>query len=430
MQRRHRALRNRYAVAEARTDGDDIADRPAQIAPSSPPRRGDFACSDARISVASDFPVSAGLGGSSAVGVATVAAFAALRGQRMSPSAIAELSREIEIGDVGIPGGRQDHYAAAYGGALGLRFSAAGVDVRAIPLSEKFRSELERRCLHRLHGTEPSVGRDDHRGDARVCAIESRASSTRSRECARSPKKWRRRSRTGISTASRRSSPSSGCISARCIRRFRLLSSTTSSRTPKPPDAIGAKALGASGGGCVLVMARADRVDAVRKSVESLGECCRSRSPATASSDARSAKRRGWSDARAGANRLAESVARCRAVRESTPSRRRWRSVLDAWGFRVEVVDAAPGRPNVIARIGTPGARTLMFNGHLDVVGVDGMTHDPWSADANGQADRIYGRGSSDMKAGIAAMCAAAARAERARAEWRNHHRRRGRRRV
>jgi D-glycero-alpha-D-manno-heptose-7-phosphate kinase len=35
---------------------------------------------------------------------------------------------------------------------------------------------------------------------------------------------------------------------------------------------IGAKALGASGGGCVLVMARADRVDAVRKSVESLGE--------------------------------------------------------------------------------------------------------------------------------------------------------------
>jgi acetylornithine deacetylase len=86
-------------------------------------------------------------------------------------------------------------------------------------------------------------------------------------------------------------------------------------------------------------------------------------------------------------------------------------SVLDAWGFRVEVVDAAPGRPNVIARIGTPGVRTLMFNGHLDVVGVDGMTHDPWSADANGQADRIYGRGSSDMKAGIAAMCAAAARA-------------------
>jgi acetylornithine deacetylase len=85
--------------------------------------------------------------------------------------------------------------------------------------------------------------------------------------------------------------------------------------------------------------------------------------------------------------------------------------VLSEWGFRVEVVDAAPGRPNVLARIGTPGAGTLMFNGHLDVVGVDGMTHDPWSADANGTSDRIYGRGSSDMKSGVAAMCAAAARA-------------------
>jgi acetylornithine deacetylase len=85
--------------------------------------------------------------------------------------------------------------------------------------------------------------------------------------------------------------------------------------------------------------------------------------------------------------------------------------VLEAWGFRVDVVDAAPGRPNVVARIGTPGSRALMFNGHLDVVGIEGMTHDPWSAEANGNAGRIYGRGSSDMKAGIAAMCAAAARA-------------------
>ena len=85
--------------------------------------------------------------------------------------------------------------------------------------------------------------------------------------------------------------------------------------------------------------------------------------------------------------------------------------VLEAWGFRVDVIDAAPGRPNVVAKIGTPGARALMFNGHLDVVGIEGMTHDPWSANGNGQADRIYGRGSSDMKAGIAAMCAAAARA-------------------
>jgi acetylornithine deacetylase len=82
--------------------------------------------------------------------------------------------------------------------------------------------------------------------------------------------------------------------------------------------------------------------------------------------------------------------------------------VLKGWGFRVELHDALPGRPNVVARIGNPGSRTLMFNGHLDVVGVEGMTHAPW--DAAEWGDRIYGRGSSDMKSGVAAMCAAAAR--------------------
>jgi acetylornithine deacetylase len=82
-------------------------------------------------------------------------------------------------------------------------------------------------------------------------------------------------------------------------------------------------------------------------------------------------------------------------------------SVLDDWGFRVELNEAAPGRPNVLARIGERDAPTLMLNGHLDVVGVEGMTHQPFSAESrNG---RIYGRGSADMKAGIAAMCAAAA---------------------
>jgi acetylornithine deacetylase len=84
--------------------------------------------------------------------------------------------------------------------------------------------------------------------------------------------------------------------------------------------------------------------------------------------------------------------------------------VLRAWGFRVEIIEAAPGRPSVVARIGKSGGRSLMFNGHLDVVGIEGMTHDPWSADPNGHDDRMYGRGSADMKGGVAAMCAAAAR--------------------
>ena len=100
--------------------------------------------------------------------------------------------------------------------------------------------------------------------------------------------------------------------------------------------------------------------------------------------------------------------------------------ILASWGFEVEVHEAAPGRPNVLAWI--PGSAglivtesidpaaefrpelpALMFNGHLDVVGVEGMVHAPF--DAETRDGRMYGRGATDMKGGVAAMCAAAVRA-------------------
>jgi acetylornithine deacetylase len=84
-------------------------------------------------------------------------------------------------------------------------------------------------------------------------------------------------------------------------------------------------------------------------------------------------------------------------------------SVLDDWGFDVQVMEGVPGRPNVVARIGPADAPALMLNGHLDVVGVEGMSHAPFAAAV--ENSRIYGRGSADMKGGIAAMCAAAATA-------------------
>jgi acetylornithine deacetylase len=82
------------------------------------------------------------------------------------------------------------------------------------------------------------------------------------------------------------------------------------------------------------------------------------------------------------------------------------RDVLASWGVNAELHEVAPGRPNVVARVGHPGGRSLMLNGHLDVVGVEGMVHAPFDADE--REGRVYGRGASDMKGGVAAMCAAA----------------------
>ena len=87
-------------------------------------------------------------------------------------------------------------------------------------------------------------------------------------------------------------------------------------------------------------------------------------------------------------------------------------AVLEGWGFQVTLQEVVGGRPNVVARIGKPGGRTLMFNGHLDVVGIDGMTHPPF--DGTTVDGRLYGRGATDMKGGVAAMCCAAWRAAQA----------------
>ena len=86
------------------------------------------------------------------------------------------------------------------------------------------------------------------------------------------------------------------------------------------------------------------------------------------------------------------------------------RRVLDDWGFRTEVHEALPGRPNLLARIGAATtSRRLMFSGHLDVVGIEGMTHAPF--EGTERDGRLYARGAADMKGGVAAMCAAAWRA-------------------
>lgn len=81
--------------------------------------------------------------------------------------------------------------------------------------------------------------------------------------------------------------------------------------------------------------------------------------------------------------------------------------LLRGWGFRTDIHEVEPGRPNVVATLDGAGP-TLLFNGHLDTVGVDGMTIDPFGAEV--KDGKLYGRGSCDMKGGVASLMAASAR--------------------
>lgn len=96
--------------------------------------------------VRSDFPVGSGLGGSSAVATAVIAAFNELRRDRWSTYEVAELAFQAERLCFGIAGGWQDQYASAFGGFNLIEFKEGRNLVHPIRLTESIWNELEE-CL-------------------------------------------------------------------------------------------------------------------------------------------------------------------------------------------------------------------------------------------------------------------------------------------
>ncbi len=79
---------------------------------------------------------------------------------------------------------------------------------------------------------------------------------------------------------------------------------------------------------------------------------------------------------------------------------------LERAGLDVEVTNVVEGRPNVVGRLpGTGEGRSLLLCSHTDVVGADAALFEPRMRDG-----RMLGRGSIDMKAGLAASIVAAER--------------------
>jgi D-glycero-alpha-D-manno-heptose-7-phosphate kinase len=223
-----------------------------------------------RVRLHSDFPVGAGLGGSSAASAALLGALDRWRGIPIDRVAIAERGRRIEVEDLGVAGGRQDHYCATHGGLLGLTFGST-VGVRRIPLPAPLRESLERRCVlvytgeSRISGDTISGVLDGYRrGDRGVTFALARM-----RELAQQM----------VATLERADVDALGTLVGEHWTHQRALHPAISTaridaivERAARAGALGSKATGASGGGCVVAIARDGLEDEVRRAVGALGE--------------------------------------------------------------------------------------------------------------------------------------------------------------
>lgn len=263
----------RYATATVQKSGDDAARAGATNLAGdgllrATLRRFHIADIDAQLS--SDYPVGAGLGGSSAAGVAIAGALAAFSSVGLGPHALAALSRDIEVEELGVPGGYQDHYAAAFGGTQLLHFGDT-VEVDQITLSAQCRLALAQRAIvvytgeSRISADTVVLVRDAYcEGGPRVISglARMKALAFEMAEALRVE---------DLDTLG-------ALVGEHWFHQRSLHPAITTSRIDAIVDAaarsgaLGSKALGASGGGCVLAIAAQGREDELAKALAPLGE--------------------------------------------------------------------------------------------------------------------------------------------------------------
>lgn len=222
------------------------------------------------IELRSDFPVGAGLGGSSAAGVALAAACAVACGEQLTPAALAERSRATEVEELRVAGGFQDHYAAAFGGALGLTLGQTR-HAEPLPLTQATRRCLEARLTlvytgeSRISAETITAVLDAYAArEARVVAALDRMASL-ARDMAEA-------------LSSGDISSLGALMDEHWVHQQSLHPRITTPRiaaleaTVRAAGAVGFKALGASGGGCVLVCSSIEQAPAVRAAAATLGE--------------------------------------------------------------------------------------------------------------------------------------------------------------
>jgi D-glycero-alpha-D-manno-heptose-7-phosphate kinase len=222
------------------------------------------------ISTVGDMPASTGLGGSSSFAVGLLNALHAYRGERVSAGQLAEEACHIEMDVLQQPIGKQDQYAAAFGGLNFLRFSPGGrVTVEPQRLANGGLGELFDHILMFWTG---------HQRDASTVLAEQKANTGSKFESLIAMRQHAHMLHLLMSGA-HVDAGRFGVILDETWRLKRDLASTISNdqidswyACAKRGGAIGGKLCGAGGGGFLLFIVPPDQQEAVRRIMSSLIE--------------------------------------------------------------------------------------------------------------------------------------------------------------
>ena len=223
------------------------------------------------MSIRSHAPPGSGLGGSSALVTAVVAALAALANRELSADDLARVSYLIEREDLGIAGGWQDQYAASYGGFNLLEFSPTGTTVSPVRTTREVMTTLETNLLLCYTGSvRRHVGLVDRQIELhRQGREETLLGMKQLREIA-----------YAMRDAVERGEPDAlGAMLRDAFDAKKRMNPHIAEHTPiesmlaaaRGAGAIGGKVCGAGGGGYLLLYCRPDVQDRVRHELERLG---------------------------------------------------------------------------------------------------------------------------------------------------------------
>jgi D-glycero-alpha-D-manno-heptose-7-phosphate kinase len=199
-----------------------------------------------------------------------VGALAAYAGVELTGREIAELAHRIEVEDLNILGGRQDQYAAAFGGFHALTFKQDAVEIETLDIAADWAAELEARSVVVYTGQSRLSG--EIHAHVREAFLERKPETLAALAAIRGA------AREFYAAVKRGALDELGALlSANWQAQKRLHPTTTNERVERFFDAAGragaagGKALGAGGGGCLYFLAGEGRAQELQRALREAG---------------------------------------------------------------------------------------------------------------------------------------------------------------